>query len=571
MKNKIFLMLILIFTFVLGSSCFASISYNDFISALDELDELNNTTRQIDPPHEEIDSILETYDNFLIFRRSDGVYWFTFGYEFYGKTYGSNYLVRSTNMSNTVLRAGTCLDSPFSWSWSPFNDEWDTIYTNNNNFTDTYIRSGNVFSDENLTTILYPANFELTPPTPSTPTISISNTVYTELSSNVWCTVNRNGYEDRGFIVLKKYDLNDELIDYMSINYFFEDNYYDDEHDSWTLPLNSFYEFNFSNDYYYIAELHYDNEVVESDSFQVMFSDNYTVPDGGVYDLTPTITYYPESVSTSKTVSITSPIENSTIYYKLSSNGVWVMYSEPFTVNQNCTIYSHCYDVSGQSASSHVVISNIGSVEDFNNRVTLSPKCKYDVTFESDGKKYVDIIVDVIDGQVIEWSSDLNAWSDFPSNLFAFGNRRYKFSVDYLPRTYYFRYRDEISGFYSPTATLFIQNKETILAGVHGGGTSQPAYDDNGNYIPNNNSSSDFNGGWNSYFGTNIYNQDGTVNTGAIVSNSLKSSWSFIAELPAFFAIFQGLFVFIPDSIMVVIFAFLTIKFIIAIIGFLRG
>lgn len=412
------------------------------------------------------------------------------------------------------------------------------------------------------------------------PYLGSMNSIYTENSDNIDLNVYNNGTEFDHYIVIKRYFESTGEVD-NSLNFSFNytidrERFYNETTDSWTLPLNLFYDFNFSEDFYYIVELRCpDLEVSVVDTagpFKVKFSDEFNPSAGDSYDITPTISYYPLSASTQKSVTITSPVSNSIIYYKLGKSEPWQLYKDPIVVTQNCTIYAIIYGVDGSSATAQLDITNIKDMTAVNSRPSIGPEVKHTVNC-SDGLYYVDLYVEYSSKFSVDYSTDGVFWHDFTSiathstnYLNILPNCWHIEWIMPLPKTLYFRYVDE-NGFYSPTTSVYIPATETgIIPVSHPAGTLNP-YDENDNYIFDVNYNKD-----NSSFDiSDLLGDNGKVDFNDVISSGLDMGWSIITHFGDFFVLIEGLFIFIPKDIMIIVVSLLIIKFIIALIGFLRG
>lgn len=434
-----------------------------------------------------------------------------------------------------------------------------------------YYLTNHDFYSADGTEIIFKANYF------ERPSLSALNSVYTESSNNINLTIYNNGSELNHYLVLKKYMVKtDEVDSLVNINYSKYDQFYDEQSDSWTLPLNSFYDFSFSEDFYYIVELKcpdLEESVVDiAGPFKVKFSDTFNPSVGDSYDITPTISYYPLSASRQKSVTITSPVSNSTIYYKLGKSEPWQLYKDPIVVTENCTIYAIIYGVDGSSATAQLDITNIKDMTAVNSRPSLGPEVKHTVNC-SDGLYYVDLYVEYSSKFSVDYSTDGVFWHDFTSiathstnYLNILPNCWHIEWIMPLPKTLYFRYVDE-NGFYSPTTSVYISATETgIIPVSHPAGTLNP-YDENDNYIFDVNYNKD-----NSSFDiSDLLGDNGKVDFNDVISSGLGMGWSIITHFGDFFVLIEGLFIFIPKDIMIIVVSLLIIKFIIALIGFLRG
>lgn len=412
------------------------------------------------------------------------------------------------------------------------------------------------------------------------PVLGSLNDIYTEKDSSIELTVYNNNSDLNHYVVVKRYLVSNNEIDSnfsVSINYSKLDNYYNSDTDSWVLPLENFCKFEFSNDYYYLIELRVpslDEPIIDTAGpFKVQFSDEFNPDAGDSYDITPIIAYYPLSASVQKSVTISSPVSGVDIYYKLSTQSAWQLYTGPFVVNENCIIYAVIYGVDGSSATAQLEIKNIVS-QGFENRPGSGPLVSV-LKNKSGGFFDVTFWVEAAENLDIEYSTDGSFWNNYIAIAKYSSIWNNPVNVDFdaykttlslpLPKTVYFRYVDS-NGFYSPITKVFLSASDSGMLPEKFNAGNVDLYDENGNFIL------DMNNKDNSSFDiSEILGENGKIDYDNIISSGLDMGWSIITHFGDFFVLLQGLFIFIPKDIMLIIIGLLVIKFIIALIGFLRG
>lgn len=455
-----------------------------------------------------------------------------------------------------------------------FDKSHDYIYVSTLNIYDSY--SDDVFLPANVGDI-----------GPTFPEIIINSSSYTESNSNIPVTIFANNYYDaisggtpvdlNYYLRLTVYDLNgleqyyrnfyqdfDGL--YNNGNIFSAENY-SSASDSWALDFKEYFDFIFSNNLKYkLSLIDYDGNILdETDFFKVNFSDDFNPSTGSSYDITPTITALPLSASAQKTVTITSPVDNAVIYYKLDSGNPWQFYSDPVTVTENCKVYALLYGPDGSSATAQLDITNIANMTNFENRPNISPKINSRVE-ERNGDFYALFYIpseflekyDISEWK-LQWNINNSYWSDYPSG---YDDRKgsaryyYEFTPEF-PSVFSFRFVDE-NGFYSPSCTFTLNKNSNIPIVV--GGTEGDAYDSNGNYDESktdNNSMPSF-----------IANAE---TPGEYVAAGTVYIVNLFSNIGGFFALVSSLFSFLPPIIIQILMTFLYVTFAIFVITIIKG
>lgn len=577
MKNKIIFILIMML-FLISTSCLAFTTDEAFELIKEFIPEYNGTNFfRNDIWSDEFDSFVmysyktsETSDTILTINffksfeevatiDSDGSWYF---YSDNAYTVSLRYSVSSGSWSvfqNTDIK----LDSPQNLFFIGTPQRPQDVYS--------YSLLTNVdFYDEDKTEILFNANYgeEI-----RLPVLSSLNDLYTEKSESIDLTIYNNGTELEHSIVLKRFliDTQEEDPDFgfLTIVYDKADRFYDADTDSWTLPLQLFNEFTFSDDYYYIVYLWCpdldDPWVDDSGRFMVNFSDDFNPSSGSSYDITPTITAFPLSTSAQKTVTITSPVDNVVIYYKLGPDNPWQLYSSPITVTENCRVYALLHGIDGASATAQLDITNIADMTNFENRPNISPKINSRVE-ERNGDFYAVFYIpsefleeyDVSDWK-LQWNINNSYWSDYPSG---YDDRKgsaryyYEFTPEF-PSVFSFRFVDE-NGFYSPSCTFTLNKNSNIPIVV--GGTEGDAYDSNGNYDESNTDNNSM-----PSFIANAETPGEYVAAGTVYIVNLFSN------IGGFFALVSSLFSFLPPIIIQILMTFLYVTFAIFVITIIKG
>ena len=411
------------------------------------------------------------------------------------------------------------------------------------------------------------------------PTIEISKTEYTELDNDVYLYVYPNGFD------ITNYDFKlltyiDGLEDRVPVSHYFSpgtqsrfDAYYNSGESRYEILVNDFIDFKFSDEIIYkigIREFTSDGNDICSmftDYFKVKFGDTYVVDPGGSFDITPKISLNTYDSTTSVIVSISCDVPDASIYYKMGES-VWLHYEEPFVIDFNCVIYAHAWGEFSASGYSSLIVNNIVSDYEFENHRPIISLDDINVTRPTAVADYVLVKWFLNDNSSYVWqfSTDGYNYFDFRSSsefVVGFPNFYLKtVTLKNSPFTLYFRYFDESSGLYSDTLPILVNGSDIKDF------PSVPSYDDENTYIPG--STEDFNDKlydelFSGDLGLDFSSSDKLLDT---AWNSVNSTWLMFSN---FFNLIRGIWIFIPYEIMYLIVSLIIIKFIIALIGFLRG
>lgn len=247
------------------------------------------------------------------------------------------YIASSSNPNDGVGNLLTSVGTGGYYSFISGSSHWSTVESSQR-VTTTF----DIYTDTNYNVIYNKVHYMKFTDIPS---LKDMNSVYTESNQNIYLTIyNNNAIPSTHFIVLKKYNSSGEELESKSINYSKSDTFYNKASDAWFLPLNNFYNFTYSDNYYYKVFLRYNGQVVsETNQFTVEHSSVYTEP--SLNSMNP--------IYTEKDLGIIARVENNSaedglcylILQKYNINDDLEIDSKTITLNKSDTYYNTMLDV----------------------------------------------------------------------------------------------------------------------------------------------------------------------------------------------------------------------------------